>query len=85
MQSTGAERRMSQRTAWLDVAVIQCPSCGRYYVDASWYVIELGSDIECGACGKTFNTKKHKTDRVMLGLRIDEKGKVHQTEVAEHI
>lgn len=31
--------------AWLDVAVLRCPNCGHYYVDASWYVVEMESDI----------------------------------------
>jgi hypothetical protein len=76
---------MSERKVWLNEAIIQCPYCGYYYTDASWYVIEIGSDIECGMCHKTFNTKKHVTDRIMLGLKIDEKGRVQRVEVAEHI
>jgi len=75
---------MSEK-AWLDVSVIQCPNCGRYYADASWYVIEIGSDIECGTCHKTFNTKKHATDRIMLSLKIDNEGKVHEAEVTRHL
>jgi len=75
---------MSEK-AWLDVSVFQCPRCERCYVDASWYVVELESDIECGSCHEIFNTKKHVTDRVMLKFKIDEGGKVLEAEVAEHI
>lgn len=75
---------MSEKV-WLDVSVFQCPQCGRYYVDASWYVVELESDIECGSCHEVFNTKKQVTDRVMLKFKIDEGGKVLEAEVAEHI
>jgi len=75
---------MTER-AWLDISVIQCPSCGRYYADASWYVMEIGSDIECGTCHTTFNTKKHATDRIMLRLKIDNEGKVQEAEIAKHL
>ena len=75
---------MSEK-AWLDVSVFRCPRCGRCYVDVSWYVVELESDIECGSCREVFNTKKHVTDRVMLKFKIDEGGKVLEAEVAEHI
>jgi len=67
---------MSGHRAWLDVAVIQCPNCGHYYADASWYVAEIGSDIECGTCHENFNTKRHMVNRVLLEFSIDEKGKV---------
>ena len=70
---------------WLDVSVFRCPRCGRCYVDASWYVVELESDIECGSCHEVFNTKNQVTDRVMLKLKIDTEGKVLEAEVAEHI
>lgn len=75
---------MSEK-AWLDVSVIQCPNCGHYYADASWYVVEMGSDIECGTCHKTFNTKKDVRDRIMLELSIDEKGITEKAEIARHI
>jgi len=75
---------MSEK-AWLDVSVLRCPRCGRYYVDASWYVVELESDIECGSCHEVFNTKKQLTDRIMLKFKIDGEGKVLEAEVAEHI
>ena len=72
-------------TGWLDVSVFRCPRCGRCYVDASWYVVELESDIECGSCHEVFNTKNQVTDRVMLEFKIGAKGRVLETQVAEHI
>lgn len=75
---------MNER-GWLDVSVFRCPRCGRYFVDASWYVFELESDIECGGCHRIFNTKNQVTDRVMLRFKIDAEGKALETEVAEHI
>jgi len=71
--------------AWLDVAITRCPNCGHQYADASWYIIEMSSDIECGKCHADFNTRKCLSDRVMLGLKIDGNGKVEGAEVAEHI
>jgi len=76
---------LNERKTWLDIAVIQCPHCGRFYSDASWYVIEIGSDIECGTCHRTFNTKKHVSDRMMLELSIDEKGRVTKAEMAKRV
>lgn len=58
--------------AWLDVTLIQCPNCGEYYVDASWYAISIGSDIECGKCGETFNTKRNAKDRILLRFLLAE-------------
>jgi len=75
---------MSEK-AWLDVSIIRCPNCGRYYVDASWYVVELESDIECGNCHEVFNTKKQLTDRVILEFKINEKGKGLEAKVIEHV
>lgn len=71
--------------AWLDISILRCPDCGRYYVDASWYAFELESDIECGGCHKIFNTKKQSTDRVMLEFKIDDHGKVLRAELINHI
>jgi len=76
---------MNKRNAWLDVSVIQCPNCRRYYADASWYVAEIGADIECGTCHTTFNTKKNATDRVMLSFGIDEEGRVLEAVVTSHL
>ena len=75
---------MSEK-AWLDVSVFRCPRCGRCYVDASWDVVELESDIECGSCHEVFNTKNQVTDRVMLKFKIDAEGNFLEAEVAEHI
>ncbi|RZN36358.1 MAG: hypothetical protein EFT35_07980 [Methanophagales archaeon ANME-1-THS] len=64
------------KKAFLDVAVSICPFCGTPYADASWYVIELGSDVECGVCGRTWNPKTYKVDRILLEFRLDEQGTV---------
>jgi len=71
--------------AWLDIAVFQCPRCQRYYTDASWYVAELESDIECGTCHEMFNTNKQSTDRIILEFGINGKGKVINVKVIERI
>jgi transcription elongation factor Elf1 len=71
--------------AWLDVALLRCPNCGHYYVDASWYVVEMESDIECGHCGIEFNTKKNATDRAMLEFNLDENGKMQKAKISEHL
>jgi len=76
---------MNERNAWLDVSVIRCPNCRRYYADASWYVVEIGSDIECGSCHATFNTKKNVTDRIMLSLKLDDEGNAHEAEIVRHL
>ena len=69
---------------WLDVAVVRCPNCGNYHVDASWYIIELESDIQCGRCQTEFNGKENATDRVLLEFVIDENGKMQTTKIVEH-
>jgi transcription elongation factor Elf1 len=71
--------------AWLDVALLRCPKCGRYYVDASWYVMEMESDIECGSCGTEFNSKKNAKDRAMLEFQIDEHGKLQEVKISKHL
>lgn len=78
------EASMDER-AWLDVSIIRCPWCGRYFADASWYVVELESDIECSGCHKTFNTKRQLTDRVMLEFKIDKKGKTLEAKLTKHV
>jgi len=75
---------MSEK-AWLDVSIFRCPKCGRYYADASWYAVELESDIECGSCHKMFNAKKSLTDRIMLEFEINEKGKALGVDITERI
>jgi uncharacterized protein (UPF0212 family) len=71
--------------AWLDVALLRCPKCGHYYVDASWYVVEMESDIECGHCETEFNSKKNAADRAMLGFQVDKNGKMQKVNIAEHL
>jgi hypothetical protein len=69
---------------WLDVTIIKCPHCGHYYADASWYVVEIGSDIECSICHTIFNTKKHAVDRILLELNLNGKEKVDHAQVKKH-
>ncbi len=76
---------MNEQNAWLDVSVIQCPNCKRYYADASWYLVEIGADIECGTCHMMFNTRKATKDRILLRLGIKAEGKVNEAEVAKHL
>ena len=71
--------------AWLDVAVLRCPNCGHCYVDASWYAVEMKSDIECGHCGTEFNSKKNATDRAMLEFQIDKERKMCEVKIAKHL
>ena len=71
--------------AWLDVAVLRCPNCGYFYVDASWYVMEMESDIECGCCGTEFNSKKNATDRAMLEFQVDKNGKMQKVKISENM
>ena len=71
--------------AWLDISIFRCPSCGRYYADASWYAAELGSDIECGVCHKVFNTKTQLKDRIMLNIKIDAQERASKVEMTQHI
>jgi DNA-directed RNA polymerase subunit RPC12/RpoP len=70
---------------WLDVSVLRCPNCGSHYADASWYVIEMESDIQCGSCGKEFNSKKNATDRAILEFHIDDSGKIQKVKVAKRL
>jgi hypothetical protein len=70
---------------WLDVALLRCPRCRYYYVDASWYVWEMESDIECGHCRTEFNSKKNATDRAILEFQLDENGKMQKVKISEHL
>jgi hypothetical protein len=76
---------MSELKAWFDVTVLRCPHCKRFYVDASWYVIEMESDIECGHCGTEFNGKKNATDRVILEFQVDKEGKMQEAKISKHL
>jgi NMD protein affecting ribosome stability and mRNA decay len=64
------------KKAFLDVTVSVCPHCGAAYADASWYVIELGSDVECGVCGRTWNPERHKTDRILVEFVLGDDGSI---------
>lgn len=70
---------------WLDVSVLRCPNCGRHYVESSWYVVEMEADIECGECGKEFNSNKNALDRVLLEFEINENGKLQEVNVKKHL
>jgi hypothetical protein len=65
----------AQKTAFLDVTISVCPQCGTPYADASWYVIELASDVQCGVCGRTWNPQRYKTDRILVEFALDEANK----------
>ncbi|MGQ9513682.1 MAG: hypothetical protein ACUVTL_01295 [Thermoproteota archaeon] len=67
----------------LDVSIIRCPKCEKFYVDASWYVSEIGSDIECGACKHVFNSKKNISDRILVQFDLDESGKVKKVNLSD--
>jgi hypothetical protein len=75
----------SEMKAWLDVALLCCPKCGHYYVDASWYVVEMESDIECGHCRTEFNSKKNAIDRAILEFQLDETRKMQKVKIVKHL
>ncbi len=62
--------------AYLDVTMIRCPECGKLYVDASWYILDMESDIECGICGREFNTKDNIVKRILLKITLEEEGRI---------
>jgi hypothetical protein len=66
----------AQKTAFLDVTISVCPYCGTPYADASWYVIELASDVQCGVCGRTWHPRGHKTDRILVEFLLTKEGTV---------
>jgi hypothetical protein len=70
---------------WLDAAVVQCPKCGNFHVDASWYLVELASDITCGKCRTEFNGKQSVTDRVILEFAVNDQGKMQNVVVLKHL
>jgi uncharacterized Zn-finger protein len=80
-----AEMELFGMKVWLDVALVCCPRCGHYFVDASWYVVEMESDIECGYCGIEFNSVKNATDRAMLEFELDEDGKMQRVKIVKHL
>ena len=79
------ELEMKQKKAFLDVTVSLCPYCGAPYADASWYALELGSDVECGVCRRTWNPKASKVDRILLEFLLDENGKVIEVKKKKRI
>lgn len=70
---------------WLDASLLRCSKCGRFYVDVSWYVAEMESDIGYGYCGTEFSSKKNAKDRIMLGFQIDENEKVQNMKILERL
>ena len=66
--------------AYLDVCNVRCPSCNSYYAEASWFAIELGSDMECGKCKVLFNAAQNVCDRLTLRFSIED-GKVTKVEI----
>jgi len=70
---------------WLDISVTRCPYCNTRYAEASWFVVSLESDLECGKCGRSFNSKEYATDRAMLRFEIDRGGKIKDVKVVEHL
>jgi len=71
--------------AWLDVTIMRCPNCGRYYAESSWYAVEMESDIECNECGEVFNSKKQAVDRVLIEFEIDRNEKVADVRINMHL
>jgi len=45
----------------------------------------MESDIQCGSCGKEFNSKKNATDRAILEFHIDDSGKIQKVKVAKRL
>lgn len=60
----------------IDLCVCKCPNCHNFFVEPSWFVLDLEQDFECGVCRKTFNTKKNIVDRFILKIDLDNKGKI---------
>ena len=60
--------------AYLDISIIRCPNCRKLYVDSSWYVIDMESDIQCGECGEIFNTRKNLLKRILLKFTFIKNG-----------
>ncbi len=62
--------------SYLNVAIVKCPRCGKFYAESSWYVLDMESDMRCGKCGKEFNSKETLTDKILAKFEMDEEGKV---------
>jgi hypothetical protein len=65
-----------EKKAFLDISISICPHCETPYADASWYIIEINTEVECGKCRKTWSPRKYKVDRVLLEFQLDNKGKI---------
>jgi hypothetical protein len=66
--------------AYLDVCIARCPNCASYYAEASWYAINLGSDLECGKCKASFSAKECLTDRVTIRFKLKD-GKIKALDI----
>lgn len=75
-----SQDQLSKSKTYLDLCIARCPFCNTYFSEASWYGIELSSDLECGKCGETFNASDNLTDRILLKIYLDDKGKVIKIE-----
>ena len=69
---------------WMDVTIIQCPKCKRYYAEVSWYVMEMESDIQCADCGTEFNSRKYAKDRAIIEFEIDSKEQMQTVKLCKH-
>lgn len=71
--------------AWMDVTIIQCPRCKRFYVEVSWYVIEMESDIQCADCGAEFNSRKQAKDRAIIEFEVNDLGQMQTVKLCKRI
>ena len=55
---------------YLDVTIVRCPRCGKLYADASWYVIDMESELGCSVCGKSFSTRNNVVERVLIKFSV---------------
>ena len=69
---------------YLDVSIVRCPACGKLYADASWYILDMESDIQCSICGNIFNTRKNMIDRVLIKFNLNN-GTVMGVDIEHHI
>ena len=74
-----------KKKAYLDVCISICPYCETVYADASWYMIGLESDINCGECGNSYNPKTSKVNRFVLEFLLDAYSNVIQVKKKEDI
>jgi len=67
--------------SFLEMVVGKCPRCGNFIIEPAWFAIDLEQDIECAVCRKTFNMKKHMTDKVMFVFSISPSGKIDRVNI----